>query len=53
MVPKVAVITRKAYGGAYDIMNSKHIRENINLAYPTAEITVMKANDYCYCGYLH
>jgi propionyl-CoA carboxylase beta chain len=35
------VITRKAYGGAYDVMSSKHIRGDINLAYPTAEIAVM------------
>lgn len=40
-VPKITVITRKAYGGAYDVMASKHIRADINLAYPTAEIAVM------------
>ncbi len=40
-VPKVTLITRKAYGGAYDVMNSKHIRGDINLAWPTAEIAVM------------
>ena len=40
-VPKVTVITRKAYGGAYDVMSSKHIRADINLAWPTAEIAVM------------
>ncbi len=40
-VPKVAVITRKAYGGAYDVMSSKHIRGDLNLAWPTAEIAVM------------
>lgn len=40
-VPKVTVITRKAYGGAYDVMGSKHIRGDINLAYPSAEIAVM------------
>jgi propionyl-CoA carboxylase beta chain len=40
-VPKLTVITRKAYGGAYDVMSSKHIRGDINLAYPTAEIAVM------------
>ena len=40
-VPRVTVITRKAYGGAYDVMNSKHIRGDINLAWPTAEIAVM------------
>lgn len=40
-VPKCTVITRKAYGGAYDVMNSKHIRADYNLAWPTAEIAVM------------
>jgi propionyl-CoA carboxylase beta chain len=40
-VPKVTVITRKAYGGAYDVMASKHIRADVNLAYPSAEIAVM------------
>lgn len=40
-VPKVTVITRKAYGGAFDVMSSKNIRGDINLAYPTAEIAVM------------
>jgi len=40
-VPKVTVITRKAYGGAYDVMNSKHIRGDFNVAWPTAEIAVM------------
>jgi len=40
-VPKVTVITRKAYGGAYDVMNSKHIRGDMNYAWPTAEIAVM------------
>ncbi len=40
-VPRVTVITRKAYGGAYDVMSSKHIRGDINFAYPTAEIAVM------------
>ncbi len=40
-VPKLTLITRKAYGGAYDVMNSKHIGADINLAYPTAEIAVM------------
>ncbi|MCH7610473.1 MAG: acyl-CoA carboxylase subunit beta [Chloroflexi bacterium] len=40
-VPKVTVITRKAYGGAYCVMNSKHIRSDLNLAWPTAEIAVM------------
>ncbi len=42
-VPKVTLITRKAYGGAYDVMSSKHIGADINLAYPTAEIAVMGA----------
>jgi propionyl-CoA carboxylase beta chain len=40
-VPKLTVITRKAYGGAYDVMSSKHIRGDMNLAWPTAEIAVM------------
>jgi acetyl-CoA carboxylase carboxyltransferase component len=40
-VPKIAVITRKAYGGAYDVMSSKHIRADFNFAWPTAEIAVM------------
>lgn len=43
-VPLVTLITRKAYGGAYDVMASKHIRADINLAYPTAEIAVMGAD---------
>jgi propionyl-CoA carboxylase beta chain len=42
-VPKLTVITRKAYGGAYDVMSSKHIRGDINLAWPSAEIAVMGA----------
>jgi propionyl-CoA carboxylase beta chain len=42
-VPKITVITRKAYGGAYCVMASKHIRADINFAYPTAEIAVMGA----------
>ncbi len=42
-VPKVTVITRKAYGGAYCVMGSKHLRTDINFAYPTAEIAVMGA----------
>ena len=42
-VPKITVITRKAYGGAYCVMGSKHIRTDINFAYPTAEIAVMGA----------
>ena len=40
-VPKVTVITRKAYGGAYDVMASKHIRADINLAFPTPEFSFM------------
>ena len=40
-VPKVTLITRKAYGGAYDVMASKHLRGDVNLAWPTAEIAVM------------
>ena len=40
-VPKVTLITRKAYGGAYDVMSSKHLRGDINLAWPSAEIAVM------------
>ena len=40
-VPKLTVITRKAYGGAYDVMNSKHVRGDYNVAWPTAEIAVM------------
>jgi propionyl-CoA carboxylase beta subunit len=43
-VPKITVITRKAYGGAYCVMNSKHIRADMNYAYPTAEIAVMGAD---------
>jgi propionyl-CoA carboxylase beta chain len=42
-VPKITVITRKAYGGAYCVMSSKHLRGDINYAYPTAEIAVMGA----------
>jgi acetyl-CoA carboxylase carboxyltransferase component len=42
-VPKLAVITRKAYGGAYDVMSSKHVRGDLNFAWPTAEIAVMGA----------
>ncbi len=42
-VPKITIITRKAYGGAYDVMASKHIRADVNLAWPTAEIAVMGA----------
>ena len=40
-VPKIALITRKAYGGAYDVMSSKHIRADFNFAWPTAEVAVM------------
>lgn len=42
-VPKITIITRKAYGGAYDVMASKHLRGDVNLAWPTAEIAVMGA----------
>ncbi len=42
-VPKITVITRKAYGGAYCVMGSKHLRTDVNFAYPTAEIAVMGA----------
>ncbi len=42
-VPKLTVITRKAYGGAYDVMGSKHLRADVNLAWPTAEVAVMGA----------
>ena len=42
-VPKITVITRKAYGGSYDVMSSKHIRGDINLAWPIAEVAVMGA----------
>jgi propionyl-CoA carboxylase beta chain len=42
-VPKVTLITRKAYGGAYDVMSSKHIRGDVNYAWPTSEIAVMGA----------
>ena len=42
-VPKVTIITRKAYGGAYDVMASKHLRGDVNYAWPTAEIAVMGA----------
>ena len=42
-VPKLAVITRKAYGGAYDVMSSKHVRGDLNFAWPSAEIAVMGA----------
>ena len=42
-MPKITVITRKAYGGAYDVMSSKHLRGDLNYAWPTAEIAVMGA----------
>jgi propionyl-CoA carboxylase beta chain len=42
-VPRITLITRKAYGGAYDVMNSKHIGADLNYAWPTAEIAVMGA----------
>jgi propionyl-CoA carboxylase beta chain len=42
-VPKITLITRKAYGGAYDVMNSKHIGADLNFAFPNAEIAVMGA----------
>ena len=42
-MPRITVITRKAYGGAYDVMNSKHIGADLNYAWPTAEIAVMGA----------
>src|SRR5207248_5836267 len=40
-VPKLTVVTRKAYGGAYDVMNSKHMLADFNFAWPTAEVAVM------------
>ena len=46
-VPKITVITRKAYGGAYCVMGSKHIRTDMNFAYPTAEIAVMGPEGRC------
>jgi hypothetical protein len=42
-VPKITIITRKAYGGAYDVMSSKHLRGDLNYAWPTAEVAVMGA----------
>jgi len=42
-VPKITVITRKAYGGAYDVMSSKHLRGDVNYAWPSAEVAVMGA----------
>jgi propionyl-CoA/long-chain acyl-CoA carboxylase carboxyl transferase subunit len=52
-VPKVTVITRKAYGGAYDVMGSKHLRADVNLAWPTAEIAVMGAQGAANILYRH
>jgi len=46
-VPKITVITRKAYGGAYDVMSSKHLRGDTNYAWPSAEIAVMGAAGAC------
>ena len=46
-VPKLTVITRKAYGGAYDVMSSKHLRGDVNYAWPSAEIAVMGAEGAC------
>ena len=46
-VPKLTVILRKAYGGAYDVMNSKHIGADLNIAWPSAEIAVMGASGAC------
>ena len=46
-VPRITVITRKAYGGAYDVMNSKHIGADMNYAWPSAEIAVMGAKGCC------
>ena len=43
-VPRITVITRKAYGGAYDVMNSKHIGSDMNFAWPSAELAVMSGN---------
>ena len=40
-MPKLTIITRKAYGGAYDVMSSKHLRGDLNFAYPSAEVAVM------------
>ena len=46
-MPRLSVITRKAYGGAYDVMNSKHIGGDYNFAWPKAEIAVMGAESAC------
>src|SRR5207302_11321470 len=50
-VPKITVITRKAYGGAYRVMASKHIRTDVNYAWPTAEIAVMGPDGAADIGY--
>ncbi len=52
-VPKITIITRKAYGGAYDVMSSKHLRGDINLAWPTAEIAVMGSEGAVNIVYRH
>jgi propionyl-CoA carboxylase beta chain len=52
-VPKITLITRKAYGGAYDVMSSKHIGADVNLAYPSAEIAVMGADGAVNILYRH
>ena len=52
-VPKVTVITRKAYGGAYDVMGSKHLGADVNLAWPTAQIAVMGAQGAVNILYRH
>uniref|UniRef100_A0A0M3HZJ7 Propionyl-CoA carboxylase beta chain, mitochondrial n=1 Tax=Ascaris lumbricoides TaxID=6252 RepID=A0A0M3HZJ7_ASCLU len=52
-VPKITVITRKAYGGAYDVMSSKHLRGDINYAWPTAEVAVMGAKGAVSILYRH
>ncbi len=52
-VPKITVITRKAYGGAYCVMGSKHLRTDLNFAYPTAEIAVMGAEGAASIVYRH
>ena len=52
-MPKLTVITRKAYGGAYDVMSSKHIGADLNLAWPNAEIAVMGAKGACNLSLIH
>ena len=52
-VPRITVITRKAYGGAYDVMNSKHIGADMNYAWPSAEIAVMGAKGAAAVSYTH